>query len=50
MILKEFIAGVLTVIMIAGFIFACFGYAWCGWVSVVVMFVGMYLFGGKENE
>lgn len=50
MILKEVIAGVLTVIMMVGFVFACFGYTWGGWVCIVAMFVGMYLFGGKENK
>ena len=50
MIMKEVIAGVLTVIMMVGFVFACFGYTWGGLVGVAAMLVGMYLFGGKENE
>lgn len=50
MVLKEFIAGVLTVIMMVGFVFACLGYTWCGWVGVAAMLVGMCLFGEKENE
>lgn len=48
--MKEFIAGVLTAIMMISFIFACFGYTWCGWVGFAVMLVGMYLFGEKENK
>ena len=48
--MKEFIAGALALIMIVSFVFACFGYPWCGWVGLTAMLVGMCLFGGKENK
>jgi hypothetical protein len=48
--MKEFIAGVLTVIMMVGFIFACFGYTWGGWVGIATAIVGALLFSEKENE
>lgn len=50
MVMKEILAGVLTVIMMVGFIFACFGYTWGGWVGIAAMLVGTYLFGEKENK
>ena len=50
MVIKEFIAGVLAVTMMVGFVFACFGYTWGGWVGFTAMIVGMCLFGEKENK
>ena len=50
MIMKEFVAGLLILVMMVSFVFACFGYTWCGWVGFAAMLVGMCLFGGKENE
>lgn len=48
--MKEFITGILTVIMMVGFVFACFGYTWGGWVCLVAMLVGACLSDGKENK
>ena len=43
MVMKEVIVGVLLVIMMAGFVFACFGYTWGILVDIVAMLVGMCL-------
>lgn len=48
--MEEFVAGVLTAIMMISFAFACFGYAWGGWIGVAAMVMGMCLFDEKENE